>query len=561
MNINPRLKLALIRAYSKDNGFVTVMVTVVGLVMLFAATGMVLRTHQNKVNAFAQNQSAASLGMAETGLAQTMHLLEKYPPLAMNKLEQDANSVWNTGASDWNTTFSSVSSSNSCISINSTPTSFSPPSDGSTDKTNITKAYKMIDGDPSNDDEAWVGDSKKRYRVRKYEPDLSAMTAILQIEGQYQDESISVVEVEIPLEDKSFDVAVPGVWVDDSATTPIEISASQGGVIKASVCINAETFNSSAHKIVQNDLSTDTLPTEVGGGQPTILPSSNGPSIPKPGFPDPPPEIPIGTVEINPLVGLKECYIILPRIDENTTDREYEPLAVKNISDTSGDHDNCHNFNDSTDVETPDANGIYHYIIKENGDKSIDGKVQIIINPPADTAEKNYRVALHLEGAINIINWEDVSSQPKYDDPVIPILECQENGSNTTTHYLTSYITSVIGIDTDTGKYIESAKNIDVYYTGTEKSTINQTVVTGFYYFPNAEITTSQGQIRGSAWAKKFEASNSGSSCGIAIDQMEVSEDATRLAGGAVYQTLKGGVNTWKRVNKPDTITAPDFDD
>ena len=65
MNINPRLKLALIRAYSPENGFTLVLVTLAGLAMTVVAIGMILSTYQNVKDSLAQNQNSTSCQLRE----------------------------------------------------------------------------------------------------------------------------------------------------------------------------------------------------------------------------------------------------------------------------------------------------------------------------------------------------------------------------------------------------------------------------------------------------------------------------------------------------------------
>ena len=65
MNINPRFKLALFRAYSPENDFTLVLVTLAGLAMTVLAIFMILSTYQNVKDSLAQNQSDASCQLRE----------------------------------------------------------------------------------------------------------------------------------------------------------------------------------------------------------------------------------------------------------------------------------------------------------------------------------------------------------------------------------------------------------------------------------------------------------------------------------------------------------------
>ena len=474
MNINPQLKLALIRAYSKENGFAVVFVITTGLIMLIIATSILLRAHGGTIHAVTKKQSAASLAIAETGITQTLHMLNKYSILA-GKDSTDA--VW--------ANLSSASSGGGCLGGSVTASA--------ADNDKSAKAYAQD----------WVNVEDGRYKVLSYTVsdtniDGQVDTATLEVEGQHQNDAISVVRVTAPLEPPG--VAVPGVWADNSASDPIDVSHGTKS-IHGVVCVKGTSYDSG--KVNMSDIDTTPLYNGVIPGiaaAPESLPT--------------PPTAPPSALPLPHWKGLSNCFLMLPRISDSA--REDQNLEVTDISGS-----NCNNFNNVTS-DTP-VDGVYRYVVANDGGDSIDvSNVQVFVNPGAGE-----RVELYLTGRLKLQG----SSNPTGQTPLI----CKDKDDN-------DYSVNVFINQGDPSK-------LAIYGgPGTDEAYIAQTIIKAFMYLPNGNVKTSEGQIQGAVWAKQFQISNSGSACNIAIDQQDVGAATSNISGeGADI----GAPNSWKRKEVP----------
>ena len=484
MNINPRLKLALIRTYSKDNGFAIVLSTFAGLSMLIAATSMILRAHQNEVNAFTQNQSAASLAMTELGVTQTLHMLNENPILAGKNNSDD---VWKN--------LSSLSSGTDCTGGSSTASSG-----------DIEKAEKA---NKSNKDDRWINVKNGKYRVLSYT--VASNTGTLEVEGQSQNDAATVVQVTVALGPPTF--PVPGLWADNSTPDPLKVSFGTES-IHAVVCIKGNSYNSA-----QID-GTTIDPTPLYNGITPGIFTDLG-SLPTP------PTAP-GTAITLPAwkSGYSDCFLMLPRIPDD--DREDQTLRVDSLSGTK-----CSNFNDVTS-DTPNADGVYVYIIDDDGGDSIDvSNSQFFVNP-----RSGERVEIYLNGRLKLQG----SSNPGTGLD----LTCKEdNGSDYTVNTFINY--------GDPSKLaIYGSNNTDEVY-------IAQTIIRAFMYIPNGIVKTSEGQIQGAVWAKQFDISNSGSACNIAVEQQDVGLAASNISSAQGANI--SAPNTWIRKDIPLPTGSDDEDE
>ncbi len=188
------------------------------------------------------------------------------------------------------------------------------------------------------------------------------------------------------------------------------------------------------------------------------------------------PSIPAGAQNLGSL-NASNCYITLPRTSGNSWG-----------GDAASE---CDTINDgSSDVQ---VDGVYHYHF--TGDVTLSNS-QIRINPPNGT-----KVIIHVSGGITLtgkgLSHDAASSCVGALDPVATYIGDPDKPSK-----LELYSHS-------------SSQPIDISDT---------TMISAFVHAPDTELKISQGQVRGAAWVKSMDASNSGggSGCDRSIKQMDI---------------------------------------
>lgn len=430
---------------ANDQGFAIPLVFGLGFVLLLVGMTMVFRTQGDEVNAIAQSQTAQSLGVAETGVTQTIFHLKKFAVLSTTNL------------SNWPTTTAALSASNSC-------------SGGGTATTPSSDELTWITAAKTNN---WINLSEGRYKVLQYQVD--SRLATLELEGQMGN-STAVLEVKFPI--KQVPTSVPGLWLQNVTNPPADVSTDLS--IEGNVCLEGP-LPSDSDKLSSVHLTGPGTLDFPPGGTPQLIP--NGDQIPiLPDLPSSTARYDLGSLDAS------NCYIMLPRIDDTQRETQDSNLKVSGLSN------NCSSFNSSTsDVPSGD---VYNYFF--TGDDSIKlSNAQILINPPPGK-----RVAIYVQGKVFLSGTSSSTGAPVLTCSGTPNSIRTYIGHPNDPKKLAIYGSAQSGNADGSpnyggGRYSEI---IDISDT---------TLIQGFVFAPSAELKISQGQVRGAAWVKKILSSNS----------------------------------------------------
>lgn len=506
MTHKPLLLLKYHLYYSKNKGFILPIATGIGLVMILLVVTMGVRTQEARTGATRQVQTNESLGVAETGITRTISLLKKYPV----NVEKDIND-W-TAEEDIanNNIFSETCSDNGGSST-----------DGSSEVSE-EDMEKLQEGQ-------WIpidldNPSKGQYKLLEYSYNQAEQVSTIKVQGQAvtSDTATANTVIEVQLSTQTVNPSdnnpsnIPGIWVDDKLSTPIDVSTD--GSLNANILVK----NTNCTLPEPSKISEDKLEKENGaikpiynGSLPTVLANpSSLPSLPSP---------PNHAYTIEP-IDASNCYIVLPRI--SSSDRS---------TGVPTDGTNCDKSEIKSDFEhitsdTP-TNGIYSYLIESTGSTGDSIKLsnsQLIIDPPPNT-----KVVLYVRGNILISGTGGDQSRA----------------------------TTCIGTSTKVSSYLnkDEANKLEIYGadasggtwgSGYKMEKINvsdTTMISAFIYAPTATVDISQGQIKGSVWAKEFKASNS-SGCKIAVRQDDVGLPLAvkSIINTSIITTLDK-INSWQR--------------
>lgn len=187
--MNKNLKIAL-KDRSSEQGFAMPIAIGLGLVMILIGTTMIIRSQDDQVSALAQQATADSLGVAETGVTRVQSLLKRFPKMAQK------------AKSNWSTEYSRLSAINTCL--------------GSTqDSTLVTNINNWQTVDSSNPPDRKKGE----FKILEYT--YTGNVGTLKIAGRAISENGSTntsaanatnyLKVEIPVVPLS-DFPLPGLW-------------------------------------------------------------------------------------------------------------------------------------------------------------------------------------------------------------------------------------------------------------------------------------------------------------------------------------------------------------
>ncbi|MGK7880196.1 MAG: hypothetical protein AB4060_08865 [Crocosphaera sp.] len=220
-----------------------------------------------------------------------------------------------------------------------------------------------------------------------------------------------------------------------------------------------------------------------------------------------PPDPPVS--KLNPL-DFSNCGITLPR-------------GVSGNTWSGSSSEQCDNFqNNATDTA---IGNIYYYWFQ--GDDSIKlSNAQIRINPPPGK-----KVVIFIDGGITMSGKDTFNNAQT--------TECRSESGNQT-------VVTFIGDPEDPSK-------LELYSRSSSKE-INisgGTIISGFVHAPQTKLLISQAQVRGAAWVKQMDASNSGSDCDRSIKQMDVGQ--TLVMGGSPQGqpqnfTVLGQVSSYRSI-------------
>ncbi len=346
--------------------------------------------------------------------------------------------------------------------------------------------------------------SAGEYRLTGYELDSETDPQFvnLQVEARGFDQddnttelksnnSVRGINVLLPImeqteEEEAESSMIPGLWVSDTNNgsggqndnSKMSSDSSKTKPINAVTwidCSQNSDWNTSESYV--NSMKLDSTPIKIG--ETNINPTDNGGVKQIKDNMLPVPSIPSSGVKNMGSRDWSDCYATLPRISGNSS----------TCSVGSG-------------TDTPVGN-IYYY--KFTGDDSIKlSNAQLRIKPP-----EGKKVVIHITGGITISGTGKDHGAPA---------SCQGTSEKVATY---------IGDPDDPSKLElyshSSSKPIDISDT---------TMISAFVHAPKTELKISQAQVRGAAWVKRMDASNSGggSGCDRAIKQMDVGK--TLVMGG-----------------------------
>lgn len=189
-------------------GFALPVAIGMGLIILLVGLTMLLRSQDSQVSAIAQKDTAKSLNAAETGVNEIRNLINDYRELAEFPAcagAWDSDDLCPDDPDD-----SSIQSWKNPSHITTTFLGCAP--DDNTRITNIAKRTMWHALDPSDE-------SKGEYRLIDYKvaSNVGTLTVQGRVNADQPSKSVSQLEVKFPVYPSSPDV--PGLWVQDSATT------------------------------------------------------------------------------------------------------------------------------------------------------------------------------------------------------------------------------------------------------------------------------------------------------------------------------------------------------
>ena len=531
MNFNSRLKLSLIRAYSKESGFGVVFAITAGLTMLLVAISIILRSHEGTINAATKKQNAASLAIAETGITQTLNLINKYPVLARTIPTDSApDNPW----ADLNNYASVID----CL----------DGGGGAAVSVSEDDAALAAAANDPDDQDKWVvvvPNTNGRYRVIEYIPDAANSAATLKVEGQHQNDATSVVEVTVPLTPRPG--RVPGVWVDniafDEGDEPIDVSNDDS--IYGLVCLRGslDDYDLANSDYINDERLGDATTYASGNKDTTITPDI----VASPAAIPPIPYLNSLTLtDTFDSMKLTDCFIVLPRILDadrvnlnftvaNIQSFAYGGLGGTKCSDVAGVSGD---FNNDVTIDPTPHDGVYRYLITDalgGGTTDVSLKLnnaQIYVNPPVSGGRVEIYLARNLE-----VNGSSSQNEPNSRT----YLTCVDDESYTYTSYIDGFINQ------------GPPNNLTIYGTeGTTDVSVNQSIIRALVHVPNGFVDISQGQIQGAVWAKRLKSSNSGSGCKVGVEQQNIDALANKAAG--VGSNISAP-RRWRRVELPELPT------
>ncbi len=484
--MNTRLKLTLLTLTThKNQGFSIVFALMIGVGMILTTSTMIIRASQGKNQTTAQesiNKASSNTDLAVTRIA---YFLNQNRELIKKPTDQ-----WQTVANETTTT-SHSSGSTTIQGIACDSTAGTGGAEGSTDsagnKTTIlnnlvTQSWLSIDeNNPS------AGD----YRLQQYQLNsLHKPTKVkMQVEARTLQEnstdlslnnSISSIEVTFPIIDPSQKVTapMPGLWISDTTGGTGGVNHNSKQSSGANQPINAITWLDCTQ---MTDWQTNV--SYVNNEKLNLNPITIGNRIVNPteiqqvqdDLPDVP-SSPLGAYNLGSL-NASNCYITLPRTPGNTW---------------GGDAGSeCETINDRTSDTAID--GVYYY--EFTGDVSLSNS-QIRINPPTGT-----KVVIHVTGGITLSG------------------KAMAHGASSSCLGASDAVATYMGDPDDPSK-------LELYsHSSFEPIDISETtLISGFVHAPDTQLKISEGQVRGAAWVKSMDASNSGGGlgCDRSIKQMDV---------------------------------------
>ncbi|MDJ0846169.1 hypothetical protein [Crocosphaera sp.] len=492
-----------------NKGFAMGFVVTAGFLMAATGAVMLLRSSSETEKVAAQQTTAKGTAKADVGVTRIVYFLNQPQH---QKLIKKPTAQWQTVADEIIAELEAGSSSSSgssnqlqgaaCDGSGGSDSGDSGASaSGSTDEFDEEMFDQLINNE-------WITISSSdtsagEYRLTGYELDSETDPKLvnLQVEARALNQknntndlkannAIRAVNVLLPIieitpEEEAENSLTPGLWVSDTKNGSggrqdnSKMSSGDQGPINAVTwidCSQKSEWKSNSSYV--NNSKLDATPIKIG--ERNINPVEGGGVKQVRDDMLPVPSIPSSGVNNMGSRDWGDCYATLPR----------------------GVNGNSSTCSVGAGTDTPVGN-IYYY--KFTGDDSIKlSNAQLRIKPP-----EGKKVVIHITGGITISGTGKTHGAPA---------SCKGTSEKVATY---------IGDPDDPSKLElyshSSSKAIDISDT---------TMISAFVHAPKTELKISQAQVRGAAWVKNMDASNSGggSGCDRAIKQMDVGK--TLVMGG-----------------------------
>ncbi|MGK7945873.1 MAG: hypothetical protein AB4058_15530, partial [Microcystaceae cyanobacterium] len=345
--------------------------------------------------------------------------------------------------------------------------------------------------------------SKGGYRLHSYSvtPGPGGGIATLVVEGQAVNDSsselktnnsVQAVKLTVPYTVDSNgsastpdSIKLPGMWISENSNDT-ENSKQSNGKIQAVTWIDcSQKGDFQRNTAYINDQKIDTSSDIIIGSE-TLTPELKQVKDRLPDVPSIPSSVPSSKIyEFSGEAKLSDCYVTLPRIAANAGENSCGSEAQIDNSVTTDE----------------DVNGVYYYKFTNNSVSLDLSNGQLRIKPPA-----NKKVVIYVAGEVKLSG----TSLP----------DGASHSSKTTCEGSSNDVTTYIGDPNDPSK-------LELYSTSSSKpiDVSDTTLISAFVHAPKTTFKTNQAQIRGAAWFKRSEISQSnGSGCYYSVKQMDVGE-------------------------------------
>ncbi|MGK7954313.1 MAG: hypothetical protein AB4063_03470 [Crocosphaera sp.] len=526
-----------------NKGFALAFVCCAGVLMAGTAAVMLMRSSSEREKVIAQQTTAKGIMKADVGVARITYFFNQPQHQKLIKKPTDqwqsvADEILAASGSGGSSSGSSGSQLEGAACNGSGGSSDSSESDSSESGSSGAFDTDMFNKLLNNE---WItiktskDVSAGEYRLTGYELDSETDPKFVNLKvearGLAQDanttelksnNSVRGINVLLPIiekteEEEAESSIIPGLWVSDTKNGSGGDKANSkqsSDASKPNKPINAITWIDCSQETKWNNASEnyvntprlDQTPIQIGNKNINPKdPTGDGKNLGVQQIKDDLPGLPAipssSKVRNMGSRNWSNCYVTLPLIDGNKS----------SCSVPSG-------------TDEPIGNAYYY---KFTGSVSMNlSSVQIRINPP-----EGKKVIIFASGIIDISGTSDFNKYDKYYDTgekkykrfpndYRNALRCR-SGSGT------EKVTSYIGDPTDPSK-------LEIYSSTSDEAVKlgGQNILSAFLHAPKTKVVQiSQSQIRGAAWIKAMDASNSyGSGCDRSIKQMDVGK--TLVMGG-----------------------------
>ncbi|MGK7938703.1 MAG: hypothetical protein AB4062_00795 [Crocosphaera sp.] len=540
--------LFLSRLSQKNNkGFAMAFCLTIGVVLAATGTAMLMRSSNENKNVAAQQNTARGLAKADVAVTRLVYFLNQpqhrelittplndWEDFASANNQSNNNNNNNDNAGDGENGIEGVScdGNSNTEDENAGNENAEDENADEVEEVNIAMLQKLLaqewipidSNDPSAGDyrlrdyclvePETIGDERKCPTNPEIPDDIDRVWLQVEARAVHYDSndlktnnSLRAIEAMVPInripseeeeEEEGEAPDIPGLWVSDTndgsggRIDNAKLSSNDYKAVNAVSWVDCTHSKNDSSLVQKNKIDTSSI--TIRGQQ--VTPEFNKVRDDLPGAPSIPNSYFSGVFNS---IEISDCYSTLPR---NGLGKNKE----------WGGKSECKQINDGT-VDSP-VGKIYYY--KFTGDDSLKvNNGQLRIDPP-----EGRKVVIVIEGGFQVDGTGDKGFNPKQTPKCI---------SHTENHNTKMNVDSYIGDPDDPSK-------LEIYSKSTSKEfkLSGQNLVSGFVHVPKTKILISQSEIRGAAWAKEFDASNSGggsSGCAYAVRQMDVGTPLV-LSGG-----------------------------